>query len=259
MSPKRAHSSLLLSTGEPDKEDRAPIVVEVSTARPTPPFVHAFIREPIGVTIVQAADIYISSVPVEEIAARSTEVGKATTPTFSGGCDTEEDTPAMSFCPSAIVSFGAVFYQNADGAWRDPLDQRYERIEPSQPGEKERYVPVSIVEDCMKDIDKIVWQLYVGDLDKPFDINDREVRNPARVGPAARPKQSPIRKLNPTMFIIPSRTPNAIDIETTQESVLSMSKASTSDKDKAPLERIMLVDLDPGKKHQGQKTMDANS
>ena len=65
----------------------------------------------------------------------------------------------------------------------------------------------------MRDIDKIVWQLDVGDLDKPFDINDREVRNLARVGPAARPKQSPIRKLNPTTFIIPTKTPQAIDIE----------------------------------------------
>ena len=127
------------------------------------------------------------------------------------------------------------------------------------PPPRDVQVPFSIVEDCMRDIDKIVWQLDVGDLDKPFDINDCEVRNLARVGPAARPKQSPSRKLNPTTFIIPSRTPQAIGIETTQESVLSVSKASTSDKGKAPLEPIVLVDLDSGKKHQGQKTMDANS
>ena len=38
-----------------------------------------------------------------------------------------------------------------------------------------------------------------------------------------------------------------------------MSKASTSDKGKASLEPIVLVDLDPGKKHQGHKTMDTNS
>ena len=173
----------------------------------TPPFVHAPIRELVGVTIVQATDLCIPFVPIEEIAARSTEVGGATTPTFNGGCDTQEDTPAMSFCPSATTSFGAVFHQDADEAWRDPLDQRYECIEPSQPGEKERYVLVNIVEDCMRDIDKIVWQLDAGNLDKPFDINNREVRNSTRVGPVARPKQSPIRKLNPTTFIIPSRTP----------------------------------------------------
>ena len=249
MSPKRTRSSLPLSTGEADEEDRAPIVAEVSTTRPTPPFVQAPVCEPVGVTIVQAADICILSIPIEEIAARSTEVGGATTPTFSGGFDTQEDTPAMSSCPSATTSFRAVFHQDADGAWRDPLDQRYERIEPSQPGERERYVPVSIVEDCMRDIDKIVCQLDARDLDKPFDINDCEVRNPARIGPAARPKQSPMRKLNPMTFIIPTRTPQAIDIDTTQEFVLLVSKASTSDKGKAPLEPIVLVDLDPGKKH----------
>ena len=115
MSPKRARSSLPLSTDEADEEDMAPIVAEVSTARSTPPFVHAPIREPTGVTIVQAADICIPSVPIEEIAARSTEVGGATTPTFNGGCDTQEDTPAMSSCPSATASFGAVFHQDADG------------------------------------------------------------------------------------------------------------------------------------------------
>ena len=202
MSAKRARLSLPLSTGEADEEDRAPIVAEVSTARPTPPFVHVPIREPIGVTIVQAADICIPYVPIEEIAAQSTEVGGVTTLTFSGGCDTQEDTPAMSSCPNAIASFGAVFHQDAYEAWRDPLDQRYERIEPSQPREKERYVPVSIVEDCMRNIDKIIWQIDAGDLEKPFDINDREVHNPARVGPATRPKQSFIRKLNPTTFII---------------------------------------------------------
>ena len=54
MSPKRARSSLPLSTGEVDEEDRASIVAEV----PTPPFVHAPIREHIGVTIVQATDMY---------------------------------------------------------------------------------------------------------------------------------------------------------------------------------------------------------
>ena len=259
MNPKRVRLSLPLSMGEANEEDRAPIVAEVSTTRPTPLFVQAPIREPVSVTIVQAADICIPSVPVEEIAARSTEVGGATTPTFSGGCDTQEEIPAMSSCPSATTSFGAIFHQDADGAWRDPLDQRYERIEPSQPGEKERYIPVSIVEDCMRDIDKIVWQLDARDLDKPFDINNREVRNPTRVGPEARPKQSPIWKLNPTTFIIPSRTAQAIDIETIQESVLLVSKASTSDKGKAPLEPIVLVDLDLGKKHRGQKTMDANS
>ena len=42
-----------------------------------------------------------------------------------------------------------------------------------------------------------------------------------------------------------------IDIETTQESVLLVSKASTSDKGKAPLEPIVLVDLDLDKKQQG--------
>ena len=84
-------------------------------------------------------------------------------------------------------------------AWRDPLDQQYERIEPSQPGERERYVPVSIVEDCVKQIDKIVWQLDPGDLEKSFDINDHEVRITARTGPADKPPQTsndPIRKLN---------------------------------------------------------------
>ena len=85
----------------------------------------------------------IPSVPVEEIAARSREVGGATTPTFNGGFDTQEDTPAMSSCPSA-TSFGAIFHQDVDRAWRDPLDQRYERIEPSQPGEKERYIPSAL-------------------------------------------------------------------------------------------------------------------
>ena len=115
MSPKRACLLVLLSTGEADEEDRAPIVAEVST-RPTPPFVHAPIREPVGVTIMQVVDICISSIPVEEIAARSTEVGGATTSTFSGGCDTQEDTPAMSSCPSA-TSFGAVFHQDVDVAW----------------------------------------------------------------------------------------------------------------------------------------------
>ena len=226
MSPKRARLSLPLSTGEADEVYRAPIVAEVSITRPTPPFVRAPIREPVGVTIVQAADICILFVPIEEIVVRSTEVGGATTLTFSGGCDTQEETPAMSSCPSATASFGAVFHQDANGAWRDPLDKRYERIKPSQPGEKERYVLVSIVEDCMRDIDKTIWQLDAGDLDKPFDKNDREVHNPARQGPAARPKQSPIRKLNPTTFIIPSRTPQAIDIETTQESVILVNKVS---------------------------------
>ena len=144
MSPKRARSSLPLSTGEADEEDRAPIIAEVSTARPTPPFVHAPIREPVGVTVVQAVDICILSVPIEEIAARSTEVGGATTPTFSGGCNTQEDTLAMSSCPCATASFGAVFHQDADGAWRDPLDQRYERIEPSQPGRRKDMSPSAL-------------------------------------------------------------------------------------------------------------------
>ena len=41
--------------------------------------------------------------------------------------------------------FGVVFREDVDGAWQDPVDQWYTQIEPSQPGERERYVPVSIV------------------------------------------------------------------------------------------------------------------
>ena len=65
-----------------------------------------------------------------------------------------------------------------------------QRIEPSQPKEREQYVPVSIVEDCMKQIDMIVWHLNLGDLEKPFDINNCEICITARTGPAAKPPQT---------------------------------------------------------------------
>ena len=149
----------------------------------------------------------------------------------------------MSSCPNATTSFGAVFYQDTDGAWRDPLDHRYEQIEPSQLGEKESYVHVSIVEDCMKQMDKIVWRLDPGDLKKPFDINDREVRITARTGPAARsPKTSSglIRKLNLTTLTAPTPMPQPTEIGSTKESYLLVGNPSTSYKGKAPLKPILL-------------------
>ena len=62
--------------------------------------------------------------PCEDTAEGELEVGGAKTPTSMVGIDTMEDTPTMSSCPSATASFGAIFHQDTDGAWRDPLDQR---------------------------------------------------------------------------------------------------------------------------------------
>ena len=179
-----------MSTLENIEEHNGPTVAEVSTTRPTLPFVQGPVCEPEGVTNTLILDTCNVDTPREDTAEGELEVGGAKTPTSMVGIDTMEDTPTMSSCPSATASFGAVFHQNTDGAWRDPLDQRYERIEPSQPGERERYIPVSIVEDCMKQIDKLVWQLDAGDLEKPFDINDREVHIRTRTGPTARPPQT---------------------------------------------------------------------
>ena len=159
-----------MSTHENIEEHNGPIVAEVSTTRPTPPSVQGPIRELEGVPNMLTLDTCNVDTPREDTTEGELEVGGAKTPTSMVEIDTTEDTPTMSSCPRATTSFRAVFHQDTDGAWRDLLDQRYEWIEPSQPGEREQYVPVSIVEDCMKQIDKIVWQLDLGDLKKSFDI-----------------------------------------------------------------------------------------
>ena len=187
-------------------------------------------------------DICNADAPFEDTTEGKLEVGEARTPTSMVRIDTIEDIPTISLCPSATTSFGVVFHQDTDRAWRDPLDQRYERIEPSQPGEKERYVPTSIVEDCMKHIDKIVWQLDLGDLEKPFDINDREVRITTRTGPATRPWQTssgPIWKLNLTTLIAPTPTSQPTKTNRTKEPHLLGGNPSTSDKGKASLKPIV--------------------
>ena len=51
---------------------------------------------------------------------------------------------------NAMQSFGAIFHQVANEVWRDPLDQQWKQIEPSQLGEKERYFRINIVKDDMK-------------------------------------------------------------------------------------------------------------
>ena len=93
----------------------------------------------------------------------------------------------------------------------------------------------------MKQIDKIVWQLDVGDFDKPFDVNNREVRVLTRSGLATRPKQTstgPIRKLNPRMLAAPAAMPQPTKSDQTQESNLPESNPSTNDKGKVPLKPI---------------------
>ena len=95
-----------------------------------------------------------------------------------------------------------------------------------------------------------MWQLDLGNLEKPFDINDCEVRIIARKGPAARPPQTssgPIRKLNLATLTAPTPTPQLMEINPTKESHLLVGNPSTSDKGKAPLKRVVLVDLDPSK------------
>ena len=70
----------------------------------------------------------------------------------------------------------------------------------------------------MKQIDKIVWQLDAGDLEKPFDINDREVHIRTRTCPAARPPQTssgPIRKFNLATLSAPTPTPQPMEINPT--------------------------------------------
>ena len=102
----------------------------------------------------------------------------------------------------------------------------------------------------MKQINKIVWQLDLGDLKNPFDINDREVRITTRTSPIARPAQTsrrPIRFVNLATLTTPTPTPQPTKINLTKESHLLVGNPSTSDKGKAPLKSIVLVDLDPGK------------
>ena len=102
----------------------------------------------------------------------------------------------------------------------------------------------------MKQIDKIVWQLDARDLEKPFDINDREVYIRTRTGLAARPPQTssgPIRKFNLATLTAPTPTPQPIEINLTKKSHLLVDNPSTSDKGKAPQKPVVLVDLDPGK------------
>ena len=68
----------------------------------------------------------------------------------------------------------------------------------------------------MKQIDMIIWQLDTGDLEKPFDINDREVHIRTRIGPAARPRKpssGPIRKVNLATLTAPTPTPQSMEID----------------------------------------------
>ena len=102
----------------------------------------------------------------------------------------------------------------------------------------------------MKQIEKIVWQLDPGDLEKPFDINNCEVRITTRTGPATRPLQTstgPIYKFNLATLTAPTSTPQPMEINPTKMSHLLVNNPSTSDKGKPPLKLVVLVDLDPGK------------
>ena len=87
-------------------------------------------------------------------------------------------------------------------------------------------------------------------MEKPFDINDREVHIRTRTGPVARPPQTssgPICKFNLATLTAPTPLPQPMEVNSTKKSHLLVDNPSTSDKGKAPQKPVVLVDLDPGK------------
>ena len=135
--PEIVPLSLPMSTHENIEEHNGPTVAEVSTTRPTPPSVQGPVCEPEGIPNTLTLDTCNVDTPRKDTAEGELEVGGAKNSDFYGGNRHYGGHSNNVIMSKRHIIFWGRLPPGNERAWRDPLDQQYERIEPSQPGEKE--------------------------------------------------------------------------------------------------------------------------